>query len=294
MMRPSELDRSMSDGYALLLTLAVLTTMSLLLLTFAADVDVNTRAASTLLRSQQEAQEALGAARRVAAELVPLGTEDTTGSLWLVRGEQLGAWYVDPLSWSVARDEPERQDQGLWRVEVAAEDAKFPLQRATAAILVELGMTPTVAESIEALRPQDGFTVLEELLRVPGLGGLKGAEDRPGPADRLTTFGPGLIWVNGAAREVLQAIPAVDPDVALSIRARLEAGERFEQLEHIGRAPGVTPETLATLSEWLTFVPGVYRLGVQRQDTAAPLVELVVQLIGDVPRVIRTRGAARP
>lgn len=89
-----------------------------------------------------------------------------------------------------------------------------------------------------------------------------GSSDRPGLRDLFTIYGSGRINVNTAPREVLEALPELDPAVAaviISYRTgadgELETADdlRFRSVEHIASVTGVRMNDLEPIAQFCKF-----------------------------------------
>ena len=142
--------RSNESGYALVLTLWVSAILACLLLTFSMRVRANLRASSYHLKETTAFYLARGAIYKVASELRvtdAMNDEEITGQ---IEGKKLGLWSIDPAEWSAEKidEKPDTTDDFI-HCDVSAEDAKFPLDKMTNAILANTaGISPVLAQSL--------------------------------------------------------------------------------------------------------------------------------------------------
>ena len=138
------------------------------------------------------------------------------------------------------------------------------------------------------------FLAVEEARFVDGITdqGWYGSAERPGLRDLFTVYGDGRINVNAAPREVLEALPDMDPSaVALIISYRagsdgkLETSDdrRFRNVEEIATATGIDMNDLAPLSRFCKFESQFFTItgtATQRQGKVRSASTAVVQVDG--------------
>lgn len=256
-------------GFVLLMTLWILAILSALLISFSMAVSANVKAASY----QRDDTEALLLARsglsRLCAALTQPESLGKDAELALIRGEHLGAWYIDPNDWSLSREPLAESEQRSLECYVSAEDGKLPLAKTNVAMLGKLpGMTPVLAERIAAYIAERGKEnppkIVEELLLVDEVGGkiYDGEKNESGLIDLLTTFSDGKIFINGTSAEVLQGLPGVDRDLAQEFVELIEQEKFLERIEDVRGVLGVTPPIYKSLKQWLKVTPVYHRLRV--------------------------------
>ena len=273
------------QGFALILTLWVLAILSVLLLTFLQLVATNTKASSYLSKDVQASALARGGLKRVALELLPQGKLGKGEELAAIKGERLGTWLVDPADWSVKQLQDKKKEIGALDeyvlCEITAEDAKLPAAKVTRDMYAKLPhLSPVLAEAIitavkagadgseaprqgketEAAGP--GLKAIEQLLLVAGVQGkvYDGTQEEPGLKDLLTLYSDGKIYINGARKEVLRAIPGVDEQLATELSARIGKAGAFERVEEVKNVLGVTPAIYKSLANWIKVTPAFYRI----------------------------------
>jgi type II secretory pathway component PulK len=277
-------------GFALILTLWVLAILSVMLLTFSRLVATSTKASSYLSKDVQASALARGALKRVALELLPQEKLGKGEELAAIKGERLGLWLVDPADWSVKQLSDKKEIGALDEYvlcEITAEDSRLPAARVTRAMYAKLpNVSPVLAEAIiaaaqagaegadakdgaESSRPGKepdsagpGLKFVEQLLLVDGVQGkvYDGTKDQPGLKDLLTIHSDGKIYINGARREVIGAIPGVDEQLAAELHARIGKGGAFERIEEVNGVLGVTPAIYKSLAGWIKVMPAFYRI----------------------------------
>lgn len=280
-------------GFALILTLWVLAILSVLLLTFLRLVGTSTKASSYLSKDVQASALARGGLKRVALELLPREKLGKGEELAAIKGERLGTWLVDPADWSVKQVQDKKEIGALDEYvlcEITAEDAKLPADKMTREMYAKLPqVSPVLAETIitaakagkagpealkepkEAAPPRsgkeieeagEGLKAIEQLLLVAGVTGkvYDGTEEEPGLQDLLTLYSDGKIYINGARREVIRAIPGVDEQLATELAARIGKAGAFERVEEVKNVLGVTPAIYKSLANWIKVMPAYYRI----------------------------------
>lgn len=282
-----------NKGFALILTLWVLAILSVLLLTFLRLVGTSTKASSYLSKDVQAAALARGGLKRVALELLPREKLGKGDELAAIKGERLGTWLVDPADWSVKQLQDRKEIKALDEYvlcEITAEDARLPAGKMTREMYAKLPqVSPVLAAAIvaavqagakgpEALqRPAGadtprsgnepeaagpGLQAIEQLLLVAGVPGkvYDGTAEEAGLQDLLTLYSDGKIYINGARREVIRAIPGVDEELATELSARIGKAGAFERVEEVQNVLGVTPAIYKSLANWIKVMPAFYRI----------------------------------
>lgn len=277
-------------GFALILTLWVLAILSVLLLTFLRLVGTSTKASSYLSKDVQASALARGGLKRVALELLPREKLGKGEELAAIKGERLGTWLVDPADWTVKQLKDKKEVGALDEYvlcEITAEDAKLPADKMTKDMYSKLpDVSPVLAEAIIAtLTPgkggssdktalegadkgkepdtaNQGLKSVEQLLLVHGVQGkvYDGTTDEAGLKDLLTLYSDGRIYINGARREVIRAIPGVDEQLASELSARISKDGAFERVEAVKNVLGVTPAIYKSLANWIKVMPTFYRI----------------------------------
>lgn len=281
------------QGFALILTLWVLAILSVLLLTFLRLVATSTKASSYLSKDVQASALARGGLKRVALELLPREKLSKGEELAAIKGERLGTWLVDPADWSVKQLKDKKEIKALDEYvlcEITAEDAKLPAGKVTRDMYAKLPqVSPVLAEAIitavkagakgpEAIKGTEGadaprqgketeeagegLKAIEQLLLVAGVPGkvYDGTKEEPGLKDLLTLYSDGKIYINGARREVIRAIPGVDEQLAAELSARIGKDGAFERVEEVKNVLGVTPVIYKSLANWIKVMPTFYRI----------------------------------
>ncbi|MCC6490568.1 MAG: general secretion pathway protein GspK [Candidatus Hydrogenedentes bacterium] len=144
------------------------------------------------------------------------------------------------------------------------------------------------------------FLTAEEARFVDGITDQSwyGTPDRPGLRDLFTVHGDGRINVNAAPREVLEALPDMDPSfVALIISYRagsdgkLDTSDdrRFRNVEDVATATGIDMNDLAPLARFCKFESQFFTItgtATQRQGKVRSASTAVVQVDGATARVL--------
>lgn len=162
--------------------------------------------------------------------------------------------------------------------------------------------TELIDETVYRIYVQDGQgTVLSNLLNLTGsvpqtwlvemLGRLP--PDRP---DLTRAVGPWQVSLRAAPDEVIEAMAAGDPAVALALRSARdeEVANVSDLLAALDReqAPGLTAQAIARN---LTFDPTLWRIDVEADRPPAPLRRyvLLVERVRNVPRTLEWRVLER-
>lgn len=312
--------RGNNRGFALILTLWVLAILSVLLLTFSQMVRKNIKASSYFAKDVNASLLARGALKRVALELLPKEEPGRNAELAASRGELLGTWFVDPVTWNATKinDTEFKTELDEYVIcEITAEDSKLPLNKLTKAIYLKLpAISPVIAEAIatrqkgspgespqsppdvsnnkpESGAPAGSFKTVEELLQVEGVEGpvYDGDKEKPGLKQLLTSYSDGRIFLNGARKEVIRALPGVDDQLALEIANRIKAGKFFEKVEELKQVLGVTPPLYKILAQWFKLTPAYYRIKAKASVNGIPgSAEGVIRISGKDVDVLFLNG----
>lgn len=307
-------------GFALILTLWVLAILSVLLLTFSLMVRRNIKASSYFSKDVTASLLARGAVKRVALELLPKDEPGRNAEIAASQGELLGTWFVDPATWNAVKinDKEFKTELDEYVIcEVTAEDSKLPLNKLTKAIYLKLPtISPVIAEAIAARQkgsqgdspqfPPDSaknktepgtaagsFKTVEELLQVEGVEGpvYDGDKEKTGLKELLTSYTDGKIFINGARKEVIRALPGVDEQLALEIGNRIKTGKFFEKVEELKHVLGVTPPLYKVLAQWFKVTPIYYRIKAKASVSGIPRsAEGVVKVSGKDVDVLFMNG----
>lgn len=166
------------------------------------------------------------------------------------------------------------------RQAAAPAPARVDPNTATAAELERLpGIGPSLAARIVEERERAPFRVLEDLIRVRGIGAalatrladrvsLPAASTGPGtppqtvvaPAKKPSDRVPESVLrerldLNEIVSTDLQRIPGVGPVLAARLIARRDSLRRFTRWEQVDEVAGVGPAILSRLQEWLFISP---------------------------------------
>lgn len=242
-------------GMILILTLWVLAALSLLFLTLASSVNLNTKEAVAFKSDAESAAAARGAISAVSRKLIDLHAlldqkkKSATGlkvdresdpQYKLESGTELGFYLVEPEQWKVTQyKEGQLLPSGEnWRDRnyvvclVTAEDAKAPLLSLKDSAWFKVpGMSREAASRLNRyLRESGRITCVEHLLGLGLIGGklYDGGEDTPGLKNLLTTFSAGKIYVSRASPPVI----AMTLDLPLN-KAKMIAGNIREKNHRI-------------------------------------------------------------
>lgn len=256
---------SAENGFALLLALIVLASLSSLLITLSMTVSTSVKMASYFKKEVEAAYLARGAVKRVALELLPESSLGKNEELERISGENLGEWSVNPADWSVTKGAEEGDEYIVCTV--TSEDAKLPLKKLNKKMLAKIpGISPVLAQSIAASlksgKKGNSLGSLEELLTIKGVPGpvYDGKDDKPGLKDLLTVYTDGKVYVNGTSKNILAALPGVDMQAAGEIEERVKSGNPFERIEDLQNVMGVTPKIYKALKKSVKVLPSYYRI----------------------------------
>lgn len=290
--------RRSQRGFALVLTLWVLSALSILLLTFSMQVRTNVRAAS-YLRDQAQAEElARGAIERMALALAETDVSaDTVSSddeseqepeaeVGVEVERRLGTWVLDAEDWRVlsrpaagarVAERPAAGETPI-RCEVLAEEALLPLDRIWGPIAEELrlpvGEGFALADDLLALRAQPHARIDEIIDELYPL---------------VTTFTRGQVFVNAASADILSRVPGLDRRTARALAERVRRQGPFTRLSEVGDVVGVISTEMGSLEDWLTLEARFFRV---RPEVDGARIEGVVEIDGDRARVVHV--ARRP
>ncbi|OGV77238.1 MAG: hypothetical protein A3K19_07035 [Lentisphaerae bacterium RIFOXYB12_FULL_65_16] len=197
----------------------------------------------------------------------------------VITGSYAAPWDCTPIA---VDDRP--TDTGLiWiEVEVSAEDRKLPLEQVLKQTDGEMllqqvpNMTAPLAAAIchEREITRTPYSCVEDVLNRVDLmtpERYRGTADIPGFDQLLTTYSDGRVYLNGASRDVLGALPGlyedsqkgyetVDNIVARLAKAGGDSSQFFLHIEELQQVQGVDPETLKRVTPWLKTVPEYYRI----------------------------------
>ena len=138
------------------------------------------------------------------------------------------------------------------------------------------------------------LTPPEVLLGIDAVSGevYTGDDKGPGLGTLLTRFSDGLIFVNAAPQEVIQAIPGVDAATAAEIYGRVSKGQPFERVEDLQHVLGVTPAIFESLQGWVKVTPAYYRVTARSLSGKAPRsTRAIVGIQNQEARLVFMEGA---
>ncbi|GMW02733.1 MAG: hypothetical protein AMXMBFR84_38690 [Candidatus Hydrogenedentota bacterium] len=139
------------------------------------------------------------------------------------------------------------------------------------------------------------FLAVEEVRDLDGVTDRAwfGSEDSPGLRERFTVYGDGLINVNTASEEVLEAVPDLDSDIVSAILAYRSGPDgdlntaddrRFRSFDVISGLTRVSPERLAPLSRYCKLESRFFTVtgfATLRQGKIRAQVKAVVEITGE-------------
>lgn len=278
------------SGAALVVTLWILAALSLLALTGTREARIELRSAAHLQARARAQALARGAVQRIGAEIARRAAAVPEGS---VPSPALfaGTWLVDTDDWSVstvATARPSSTAEALVICDVAAEDSRFPIMRATTNSYMRMGFDRTVAEGLEAISRESPLPSTASLAAAAGAA----ADRRPAGqslGDLLTPFSSGRIYINAANADVLAAIPGIAPLAARAIASRTASGRVFEEIEDLLAVPGVGAEELGLLAPWVRFDSGYLRVRARVRVGGAAAEETAIVRLTDAGYAIVAR-----
>ena len=168
------------------------------------------------------------------------------------------------------------------------------------------GLSFTTVTAILRRRDADvpqPFLAVEEARFVEGITDRDwyGHGERGGLRDMFTVYGDGRINVNAAPREVLEALPDMDPSLVALIVAyragpdgKLKTADdrRFRNIEEVATATGIDLNDLAPLNRFCKFESEFFTItgtATQRQGKVRSASEAVVQVHGSTATVLNWR-----
>ncbi len=277
------------NGSALMVTLWITASLSLLLLTVTIQTRSLTRGTIYQKRAVSSQGWAIGGVHAVFAEIAKMDKNDKR----LVK--PFGKWAVYPSTeetseiyepdnidnskyenpWDAVKinGNPEYPDAtGYWIIaEVSAEDAKLPLNKLEKSQdWIEVpNITNALAEKIVAERTLNKFTSVQDMLfRVKEMtpARYRGDEDNPNMESILTTFTEGRIYVNDAKEEVFDVIPEIEGEEHLIMeklnKAKSSPEEYFKSENEFARFVTSNKKKQNNIKPWITVTPLYYRIKV--------------------------------
>lgn len=308
----SKLTTRNDNGFALMLTLWVLAVLSVIALTLSMIVSANVKAASYLEKDVRALYLARGAVNRMIVELSNFNLLDEGDALTEEKLKEPLIWVIDPAEWDATRGDlqelidkidMEALDEYIL-CEARLEDVKLPLNKMTKKILYKIpGFSRVAAESIasavKAKKDSGGFRSVQELLAIDGITPeiFYGDEETEGLRYFFTTNTDGKVFINGARKEILMAIPGLNKTTVEKIRSRAEGGNPVKDIKELkkimkSKKRRLEKNKLKKLKKWVSFNPAFYRVKAKAYVNGVTRdVEAVVKVAADQKNAQTSSGA---